>query len=100
MTVSQQVVLDHQDTNTYHNDVTVTDVPPGEFLAVIDKAPPRDGAPIRHIKIEILPLQQAPGGDRTIGTGLFVRKAGETSIQVTVLRGGAVVAENTTSYPS
>ncbi|MEL6973088.1 MAG: hypothetical protein AAFZ63_01835 [Bacteroidota bacterium] len=98
MTVSQQIVLDHQDTNTYHDDITVTDVPPGEFLAVIDKAPPRDGAPTRHIKIEILPLQQAPGGNRTVGTGLYVRQDGETAVKVTVQQNGTIVAENTTDY--
>ncbi len=95
MNVSQQI--NHINDNSYDDDITVTDVPKGHFLAVTSISLP-EGSNTREITVDILPLEQAPGGTRTTNTGLFIRKADETQIKVTVQQDGNTLAENTTSY--
>lgn len=96
MTVSQ--VLNHINDNNYDDDITVTDVPKGYFLAVTSIKAPADGSTTREITIDLLPLEQAPGGTRTTNSGLFVRKPGEDAVKVTVKQDGKDLAENTQAY--
>ena len=95
MTVSQ--VLNHVNDNSYDDDITVTDVPKGYFLAVVANTLP-EGASTREVTVDIMPLEQAPGGTRTVNTGLFIRREGETAVQVKVTQDGRELAENTQSY--
>ncbi|WP_020536783.1 hypothetical protein [Lewinella cohaerens] len=96
MNVSQQI--NHVNENNYDDDITVTDVPKGYFLAVTSITLP-EGSATREVTVQLLPLEQAPGGTRTTNTGLFVRKAGEAQIKVTVQQDGNTLAENTSNYP-
>lgn len=95
MNVSQ--VINHINENSYDDDITVTDVPKGQFLALTSNSI-AEGATTREMTIELMDLEQAPGGTRTTNSGLFVRKDGETAIKVTVRRDGQDLAENTTNY--
>lgn len=99
MTVSQTINSINPDDKTYDDDITVTDVPKGQFLALTSNSLP-DGSSTREMTVELMDLEQAPGGTRTLNSGLFVRKDGETAIKVTVSRDGSTLAENTTNYPS
>ena len=95
MTVSQRI--NHINENSYDDDITVTDVPKGYFLAPTGNSIPH-GSTTREIRIDIFPLEQAPGGTRTINTGLFVRQQDETEIKVTVYQDGNEQATNTQAY--
>lgn len=95
MNVSQH--LNHVNDNSYDDDITVTDVPRGYFLAVTSISLP-EGSTTREITVDIMPLEQAPGGTRTVNSGLFVRKEGETAVKVTVSQDGSELASNTTDY--
>lgn len=95
MTVSQQINLINE--SNYDDDITVTDVPSGFFLAVI-KNQVTSGSSTREITIELMQLPQADGGTKTVSSGIFVRVSGETSIKVTVKKDGNVLGENTTNY--
>ena len=97
MTVSQHINSVNPDDKTYDDDITVTDVPQGQFLALTSISI-ADGATTREMTVELMDLEQAPGGTRTINSGLFVRQDGETAIKVTVSRDGSALAENTTDY--
>lgn len=97
MTVSQQINFVIPENKAYDDDITVTDVPAGQFLAVTANMIPV-GASTREVTVTLMPMEQAPGGTRTINTGLFVRQDGETAIKVTVERDGTKLAENTTNY--
>ena len=96
MDVSQKINLIND--NNYDDDITVSDVPKGQFLAVVAITPPAEGSTTREIKVELMELEQAPGGTRTVNTGLFVRRDGETAIHVTVSQEGTQLGENTTNY--
>lgn len=100
MTLSQEIILIDQGTRTYDDAITVTDVPQGEFLAVTASTPPTEGESTRLITVDIFPLEQAPGGTRTIHPSVYVRKEGETSVKVSLMRDGNLLAENTTDYPN
>lgn len=95
MNVSQ--VINHINDNAYDDDITVTDVPDRHFLAVTANSI-AEGSTTREITVELFPLEQAPGGTRTVNSGLFIRKDGETAIKVTVSQDGRTLAENTTDY--
>ncbi len=95
MNASQQ--LNHINENSYDDDITVTDVPKGQFLAVTANSLP-DGSDTREISVELLPLEQAPGGTRIVNTGLYIRKENERSVKVTVMENGKELAANTTNY--
>lgn len=95
MNVSQQI--NHVNENSYDDDITVTDVPKGYFLAVVSMNVP-EGGDTREITVDLLPLEQAPGGTRTTNSGLFQRNPDENSIKVTVQQDGKTLAENTTDY--
>ncbi|MEL6661015.1 MAG: hypothetical protein AAFP77_03650 [Bacteroidota bacterium] len=97
MTVSQQINSIDPDQNTYDDDITVTDVPKGQFLAVISNSI-ADGSSTREMTVELMDLEQAPGGTRTVNSGLYVRQDGETAVKVTVQRDGQALEGNTTNY--
>lgn len=96
MTVSQQISLINE--SNYDNGITVTDVPNKFFLAITANNPPTAGATTREITIDIMPLEQMPGGTQNVNTGIFVRTPDESSIKVTVKKDGNVLEENTTNY--
>lgn len=95
MDVSQK--LNHVNDQNYDDDITATDVPKGHFLAVTNITLP-EGSDTREITVELLPLEQAPGGTRTVNSGLFVRRDGEKAVKVTVSQDGKELASNTTDY--
>ena len=97
MTVSQQLNSIDPDQKTYEDDITVTDVPKGQFLALVANSI-ADGSSTREMTVELMDLEQAPGGTRTLSSGLYVRQDGETAVKVTVQRSGQALADNTTDY--
>ena len=95
MQVSQQI--NHVNDNNYDDDITVTDVPQGQFLAITSNSI-ASGASTREIGITLMDLEQAPGGTRTINSSLYVRQDSETAVKATVYRDGKELASNTQSY--
>lgn len=95
MTVSQ--VLNHVNDNNYDDDITVTDVPKGYFLAVVANSI-QEGASTREVIVDIMQLEQGPGGTRNINTGLFIIRPNEREVKVTVTQDGKELAENTQAY--
>lgn len=96
MTCSQQINLINE--KSYDDDITVTDVPKGYFLAVTNNVPPAAGSTTREIRVELLPLEQAPSGTSITNSGLYTRQDGETEVKVTVTQDGTVKCDNTTAY--
>lgn len=97
MTVSQRINDVDPNQKAYDDEITVTDVPQGQFLAITSNSI-ADGSSTREMTVEIMDLEQAPGGTSTVVSGMYIRQDGETSIKVTVHRGGTQIAENTTNY--
>lgn len=95
MTISQQINLINN--NDYDNDITVTDVPNKHFLAVTENKL-SSGSTTREITVDIMFLEQHPGGTVVSNSGLYTRSSNETSIKVTIKKDGNVLAENTKSY--
>lgn len=100
MTVSQDIQLENSQDKSYFDTITITDVPQGQFPAVISNSI-AEGASTREMEVQLMVLEQSQGGTMTADPGLFVRNDGETAIQVKVLgTDGSEVASNTTDYPS
>ncbi len=95
MTVSQK--LEHINENSYEDIITITDIPKGYFPAATGNSLPAD-ASTREITVEIMALEQSPGGTMTADPGLYVKGADETAVKVTVNQDGKMLAENTQSY--
>lgn len=95
MNVSQQ--LDHINDNNYDDVITVDGLEKGHFIAITSNTLPA-GSDTREIQVDIMPLEQAPGGTVSSSSGLYVRGADETQVQVKVMNNGTEVASNTTSY--
>jgi len=96
MTVSQQ--LNHVNENLYDDDITITDIPQGNFPAVIANNF-TEGSTTREISVSIMPLEQAPGGTINCNTGIFPKGSGETTVKVTVKDiNGSELATNTANY--
>ena len=95
MTVSQ--VLNHVNENSYDDDITVTDVPNGHFLAIIANSIAQ-GSTTREMTVDIMPLEQSGGGTMTVNSSLYIRQADETAVQVKVTQNGTELANNTTNY--
>jgi len=95
MNVSQ--VLNHINDNNYDDDITVTDVPPHNFIAVTAISYDPDTS-TRSLRIEILPLEQENNSTQTVNSGLFVRKEGEAAVKATVFQDGKELASNTQDY--
>ena len=95
MTVSQ--VLNHINDNNYDDDITVTDVPPHNFIAVTGVTYD-EGTSTRDFRVDILPLEQENQSTQTTNSGLFVRKEGEKAVKVTVYQDNKELASNTQSY--
>ena len=95
MNVSQ--VLHHINENNYDDDITVTDVPDNNFLAVTanDYDP---GTTIRILRVEILPLEGSHGGTQTVNSGLFVRQEDESAVTAQVFQDGKELSQNTQNY--
>ncbi len=95
MTVSQ--VLNHIAENNYDDDITVTDIPPHNFIAVTGMTY-NEGDTTRDIRVDILPLEQENRSTQTINSGLFVRQEDETAVKVTVYQDDKELAQNTQNY--
>lgn len=95
MTCSQRITNINE--NSYDDDITVTNIPMGHFIAVIGNVL-QDGSTTREIKVEIMPLEAMEQTTQTTNSGLFVRSAGETEIQVEVYKDGQELCVNTMSY--
>lgn len=95
MTVSQ--VLNHINDQNYDDDITVTDIDPGNFIAVTASVFDPEKS-IRNIRVDILPLEQENRSTQTINSGLFVRQEGSTGVKVTVYQDGKEMASNTQDY--
>ncbi|MEL6863478.1 MAG: hypothetical protein AAFP19_03620 [Bacteroidota bacterium] len=96
MNVSQNIV--HINENSYEDEITVTDVPNGHFIAVISNTAPAEGSTQREMVVSIMPLEMENQGTQTTNSGLFVKTADETSIKVTVQQDGKSLADNVQSY--
>ena len=96
MTVSQQI--NHIQDQEYDDDITVTEVPKGYFMAITANNPPAQGGTTREIRVDLMAAEWAPGGTRSTNTNVLIRQSGETAIQVKVYNGSTLEAENTASY--
>lgn len=95
MNVSQ--VLNHINDNNYDDDITVTDIPTGNFIAVTAMKY-NEGSLTREFRVDILPLEQENRSTQTVNSGLFVRRDGEHAVQVKVYQEDKELATNTQSY--
>ena len=95
MNVSQ--VLNHINEQNYDDDITVTDIPPKNFLAVTGNSF-EPGNKTRHIRVDILPIDTETQSTQTVNSGLFVRQDGEENVQATVYQDGRELASNTQAY--
>lgn len=95
MTVSQ--VLNHINETNYDDDITVTDVPPKNFLAVTGTSYDSDTG-VRSFRVDILPIDQETNSTQTVNTGLYVKQDGEKSVTATVYQDGKDLASNTQGY--
>lgn len=95
MNVSQQ--FNHINENNYDDDISITDIPQGHFLAVTANKL-ADGSNTREIHVMIMQLEQSPGGTMQCNPGLYIKGADETAVKVTVTQDGQEVATNTTNY--
>lgn len=96
MTVSQQ--LNNVNENFYDDDITITDIPQGNFPAVIANNL-AEGSTTREISVSIMPLEQAPGGTMNCNPGIFSKGDSESAVKVTVKdMNGSELATNTTNY--
>lgn len=98
MTVSQQLNSIEASSNSYDDDITITDIPPGYFPGVTDVQAPTGGSTTRKITVTLMLLEQAPGGTSVVNSNLYTKTAAETSVKVTVVKDGNTLAENTTNY--
>ncbi|MBL4649992.1 MAG: hypothetical protein JKY03_09685 [Aureispira sp.] len=96
MEVSQ--IINPINDNNYDDDITVTDVPKGRFLAVTANKVSDDGTK-REITVQLFQLEQATGGTQSTNSGLFVKGDKELSIKVTVSQDGTELATNEQAYP-
>lgn len=95
MEVSQQ--LNHVNDDTYDDDITVSGIEKGHFPAVTSTKKP-EGSNTREITVEIMALEQAPGGTMQANPGLYRRQPDEIAVKVTVMQNGQEMANNTTNY--
>lgn len=97
MTCSQNLESLGQD-NEYDDTITVTDIPKGYFIAVTQNNPPAEGGTTREIRVDLMAAEWADGGTHSVGTGMYVRKDGETAVQTKVYNDSTLECENTQSY--
>ena len=97
-----QAFLRRSTNNKYDDDITITAIPKGYFPAMTSsRAPAEDsGSTTRQVRIELFPLEQSPGGTMVVGTGLYLRRAWEHEVQVTVFQEDRELVTQTQSYPA
>ncbi len=95
MTVSQ--VLNNINESNYDDDITVTDIPPHNFIAVTGVSYD-ESTSTRNFRVDILPLEQENRSTQTTNSGLFVRKEDEIAVKVTVYQDDKELANNTQAY--
>lgn len=99
MTVSQNLESLPDTPNGYIDTITVTDIPKGFFIAITSNTAPADGETTRQMQVTLMQADWADGGTHSLGSGVYIRKDGETAVCVKVEDGnGAQQAENTTDY--
>lgn len=93
--LSQQ--LNHINDNNYDDDISAV-VKKGQFIAVTSNVLNAEGTQ-REMTVQIMDLEQAPGGDVHTNSGLYVRRENEASVKATLLdTSGKQVDENVTKY--
>ncbi len=95
MTITQ--TLNHDQENSYDDDIKITDIPASHFPAVTANTIAA-GSNTREITVQIMPLEQAPGGTMATNSGLYVRQADETEVKVSVYQDDKLLADNTQAY--
>ncbi|MEM9819420.1 MAG: hypothetical protein AAF985_00050 [Bacteroidota bacterium] len=95
MNISQKI--NHIQDQQYDDDITVSGVPTGFFLAVTNMTFPQ-GSTTREITLDLMPLEQQQDTTLTTNSGLYTRQNDETAIKVTVMQDGTMQAENTQNY--
>jgi len=95
MDASQQ--FNHVNENNYDDDVTISGIPKGYFPAITSNVVP-EGSDTREVIVDIMPLEQSPGGTMPVNTGLYIRQEKESCVKVTVLQDGKEIATNTANY--
>ncbi len=99
MTISQRIEAIPSGNDVFASEITVTDVPSKHFLAVTENTI-SEGSTTREITVEVLPLEQAPGGTFYLSSNMFNRIGREIAIKVTVSQNGQTLGTNTTNYSS
>ena len=95
MIISQ--TINHISGDNYDVDISVTEIPPDHFIS-IGRVRWSDDDFIREIEVEILPLESASGGDKTINTGVFSKREEEGVIKVSVTQDGNILSRNNQVY--
>ncbi|MFK7973169.1 MAG: hypothetical protein AB8F95_22560 [Bacteroidia bacterium] len=99
MTISQRIDAIPSGNNIFDTEITVTDVPSKHFLAITGNSI-SEGSTTREIIVEVMPLEQAPGGTIYLSSNVINRASGESAIKVTVSQNGQTLGTNTTNYSS
>ena len=95
MIISQKI--NHISGENYDVDISVTEIPTGHFIS-IGRITFSDDDFMREIEVEILPLEDASGGDKSINTGVFSRREEEGVIRVSVTKDGNILGRNNQVY--
>lgn len=98
MTITQSIrpKMTHQG-SAYECEIEITDVPQGYFPAIIGRTFSEDNSE-REIQVDLLPLEQSPGGTMTCNTRRHKRKEQEQFIKVKVSKEGVEMASNVKAY--
>ena len=97
MTCSQNLEVGSGGSTEYFDDITVTDIPKGYFIAMTANSI-AEGASTRDIRIDLMAAEWADGGTHTLGSGMFIRQDGETAVKVSVYNGSTLECDCTQNY--
>lgn len=81
----------------YECGIDITDVPKGYFPAIMSQNFTEDNV-YREIQVELLPLEQSPGGSMFCSTRRHKRGDQEKFIKVKVSKEGEAVVEHVQAY--
>lgn len=95
MIISQ--TINHISGDDFDVDISITEIPTGHFISV-GRVTFSDDDFMREIEVEILPLEDASGGDKSINTGVFSRREAEGVIKVSVTQNGNILGRNNQVY--
>lgn len=98
MTITQSIRAKNSHLgNAYECGIEITDIPKGYFPAILGSTFSEDQSE-REILVDLLPLEQSPGGKMYCSTRRHMRKDKEQFIKVKVSKEGVVVAEAIKAY--